>query len=103
VPPVQAEVGALIGPTAGGLAKPGLLQGVIKPQVPAEPPPPQPLKTNLAPQSAPIQAVASPPDTPAARKVWRFGLLLWLLLALLVTVGLLRHYSVLKSRGGGRG
>jgi hypothetical protein len=51
------------------------------------------------PQAISIQAAAGAlPETPAMTRLWKIGLLLWLLLALLVTVGLLRHYGVLKSR-----
>lgn len=52
------------------------------------------------PEAISIQAAAgAPAETTAMTMLWKIGLLLWLLLALFVTVGLLRHYGALKSRG----
>jgi prepilin-type processing-associated H-X9-DG protein len=85
--------------TAGAqMSKPGLKPGVVKVMAPAELHEPKSSKPT-PPEAISIQAAAGPlPETPATTRPWKIGLLLWLLLALLVTVGLLRHYGVLKSR-----
>lgn len=81
------------------MSKPGLQPGVVKVMAPAELHEPKSSKAT-PPEAISIQAAAGAlPETPAVTRLWKIGLLLWLLLALLVAVGLLRHYGVLKSRG----
>jgi prepilin-type processing-associated H-X9-DG protein len=64
---------------------------------------PAQLHRPASPEATPPEAISLEtaagglPEAPAITRFWKFGLLLWLLLALLVTLGLLRHYGALKS------
>jgi prepilin-type processing-associated H-X9-DG protein len=93
----QEGQGVSVAASGAGMSSQGLRSGAVKVTAPAKLHDPK--STNAVPPEAiPMQAAAgAPAEAPAMTMLWRIGLLLWLLLALLVTVGLFRHYGALKS------
>ncbi len=92
--------GVITAPSGAGISTARLQTGVVEAVAPAELQDPRSSKAT-APEAIPMQAVAGGlEETPAITMVWKIGLLLWLLLALLVTVGLLRYYGALKPKAG---
>jgi len=90
--------GPIMAASSVGISDPGLQPGPGKGMAPAKLRGPTPSNAT-PPEPIPAQAAVSGlPETPAITRLWRIGLLLWLLLALLVTLGLLRQYGALKSR-----
>jgi len=85
-------------PVAARPVGPGPLPSVANTQAADTAPRPQLLQTNVVAQTAPVQAAVSTPETLVPATYWRAALLLWLFLVLLVALGLLRHYGILKSR-----
>jgi prepilin-type N-terminal cleavage/methylation domain-containing protein/prepilin-type processing-associated H-X9-DG protein len=100
VPGLRQQGRGLITATPGAqVSTQGLQPGVVKVTAPAKLDDPKSTKAT-PPEAISMQAAAgAPAETPAMTVLWKIGLWLWLLLALLVIVGLLRHYGALRSRG----